>query len=1287
MKKKYLGLLTFLISFSGASFAQLTGTNCYLQGRYLEIGQNRNASFGTCNPQGAIPAGYHPHSTTLAPPSGTNLAEVYDYGHDGWTVGAPQYMGDFTYPGSPFEGWEIQIGASRAQAFQNCTGTFTAAGVTMAGGFTGYTNSGGSAVSTWTGTATSPSGNLSITQQTRVDTLGSAVVVTAVMRNTGATATGPVYYLRSCDPDNSQTWSPFSFTTTNTIVHQNEDVRHRVLISSRGAGYTGDVAYMGLGTRDCRARCFGYSSWWIGSGVDLAGVWGGSATGLGLAIFNIGQTQTSDYAIGLVYNIGSIPAGDSALISYAYIFNGNMGIDSAFPDPQIVLNNVPQPVVAPPNPNYDTFNACLVPGLISLPVDIRYASDKNWSWSHWTWSPSTGLATTTGVTNTININALPPIITFTITGTDSGTGMMSCHNKTFYLTIITCNGAEANEPCAGDTLWLNSPGDSTAATYEWYGPAPYSSTPFGTTQKTFRYPATTAMSGTYMVIKTVLGAADTFYTTADIRHKPNVTASSNAPLCQGVPNILNLTAVCDSPSVTYTWSRTPPSFSSSSPTPTLLGFTTADTGVYQVIVESYFGCKDTATTHVTVIPRPDPPTVTPTTPYCQGDTFVPFVVTDVAVGPPAGIVLWYSTPTGGVGTTTPPVVNTSIPGTYTFYFSQLVGSCESERDSVKVVVNPVPAPVTGTMGLCQFTTTTLSDPTSGGTWSSSNPAIASVDMATGTVSGHLPGTVLISYTLPTSCRATTIVTVHPKPLPPIVPEVRPCQFKASPVLSVTVGGAGYSTTWYGLGTTPGTTYVGGVSSIVPDTDVPGVYYYYVTQTSAFGCVSDSATFPVRVVPEPAPPVTRDTSYCQGFPAPPLTAVGDSLRWYISPTSTPGAWAAPVPSTANPGSTTWYVTQTVNTCESPREPISVEVLVLPDFEITADRDWVCQFDSLQLSYDGPTYINPAFVWSLPIGSDFVDGTSYDDQNVHVRFDTAWGRHDVVLTVSNYSGRCFSNDTFSVRVVPAPDAHAYIKPDVCLGDTITLALNSHSDNSFTYTWLLDGAPMFNASQTKINVISANVNTGGPFVISWVDSGLHIINVTGATKEGCVALPTADTVKVHTLPDPRFDVSQIPDKFCVEDSILFTARVVKPEYSYMWEPEHSFVNQNKPEIWGRVERPNSRISLTVTDPFGCRASYFRTLNPDECCTVSLPSAFTPNGDGKNDRFRPLFAGYRRFHIFRVTNRWGQTVFESANSNPNWDGTWNGVTQDMGTYFYYLKFDCGGKVHEAKGDVTLIR
>jgi gliding motility-associated-like protein len=89
-----------------------------------------------------------------------------------------------------------------------------------------------------------------------------------------------------------------------------------------------------------------------------------------------------------------------------------------------------------------------------------------------------------------------------------------------------------------------------------------------------------------------------------------------------------------------------------------------------------------------------------------------------------------------------------------------------------------------------------------------------------------------------------------------------------------------------------------------------------------------------------------------------------------------------------------------------------------------------------------------------------------------------------------------------------------------------------------------------------------------------------------------------------------------------------------------------------------------------------------------VFVPTAFTPNGDGKNDLFRPVTAGMAKMDYFRVFNRWGQLVFSTTTDRQGWDGKLNGKEQGSGTFAWLVKgVDYTGKVFFAKGTVTLIR
>ncbi|KAA5533811.1 T9SS type B sorting domain-containing protein [Taibaiella lutea] len=93
-----------------------------------------------------------------------------------------------------------------------------------------------------------------------------------------------------------------------------------------------------------------------------------------------------------------------------------------------------------------------------------------------------------------------------------------------------------------------------------------------------------------------------------------------------------------------------------------------------------------------------------------------------------------------------------------------------------------------------------------------------------------------------------------------------------------------------------------------------------------------------------------------------------------------------------------------------------------------------------------------------------------------------------------------------------------------------------------------------------------------------------------------------------------------------------------------------------------------------------------------VFIPNAFTPNGDGNNEKFGPRFYMERAYAIktLKIFNRYGQTVYSASNTpNGAWDGNlMNGSPADVGNYKYYMivKF-VDGTEKEFKGDLTLLR
>jgi gliding motility-associated-like protein len=89
----------------------------------------------------------------------------------------------------------------------------------------------------------------------------------------------------------------------------------------------------------------------------------------------------------------------------------------------------------------------------------------------------------------------------------------------------------------------------------------------------------------------------------------------------------------------------------------------------------------------------------------------------------------------------------------------------------------------------------------------------------------------------------------------------------------------------------------------------------------------------------------------------------------------------------------------------------------------------------------------------------------------------------------------------------------------------------------------------------------------------------------------------------------------------------------------------------------------------------------------TLYVPSSFTPNGDGVNDVFRPVFSGFVKISM-SIFNRWGQEIYSYDSLEGGWDGTFQGAHSPSGYYAYKLTAkDNRFKIIEKAGSVLLLR
>ena len=616
------------------------------------------------------------------------------------------------------------------------------------------------------------------------------------------------------------------------------------------------------------------------------------------------------------------------------------------------------------------------------------------------------------------------------------------------------------------------------------------------------------------------------------------------------------------------------------------------------------------------------------------------------------------------------VVSSVAPGTATVTYTTPAGCVAN----YVVSVNPLPSNIAGPPVVCQGYTIALSDSMAGGSWVSGSPGVATVSSAGGIVTGVSAGTAVITYIMPTGCYKTRLVTVTASPAPIGGPN-RVCATFGITLTDATSGG-------YFSSSNTAVATIDSVTGVLHGVSAGTATITYTT--AAAGCF---VTRNVTVYALPAAPLTSDLIYCQhsslGGVYPPLTAVsaaGGTLVWYPDSTTTA---SIPTPTPSNtPGVHTWYVSQIVNQCESPdRDKITVTVHAQATRPyINPGKPYACQYDTLSMHYSYAPFPGEQFWWSLPLFDTFATGYNATQPSVIAVFDTSIGMNIVTLTTSDGYHPCDVVDSLPVIVHEITHADFYANHDVCMGDTVTVALTYISNNVSDYTWDFG---------TDYTMISASSNHGGPYKMTWSDSGVHVLTLNAFDGFGCPPHTVYDTVLVHPTPDARIapPISATQDgHICWGDSVLFAPYVYDYHDIYTWTPEHFFHQDNSYNIWGLVERP-LYVTMRVTDPFGCWAEDSVLVSGQYCCSVVFPNAFTPNGDHKNDVFRPVTQGHHKIHTFRIANRWGVQVFESNNIDGAWDGTFNGEPQDMGVYYYYIKYDCDGRTIEEKGEVTLIR
>jgi gliding motility-associated-like protein len=268
----------------------------------------------------------------------------------------------------------------------------------------------------------------------------------------------------------------------------------------------------------------------------------------------------------------------------------------------------------------------------------------------------------------------------------------------------------------------------------------------------------------------------------------------------------------------------------------------------------------------------------------------------------------------------------------------------------------------------------------------------------------------------------------------------------------------------------------------------------------------------------------------------------------------------------------------------------------------------------------------------------------------------------VTGTTAAGNCTATATVTVTVIDSLSPTISPNP-ICVGEMATV----YAPAGVSYLW-------------------SNGNTGATITPSSANPSSYTVVVS--TPQGCTG---SATVQVNPSPVAEFTADNWSVN--IENATVQFTDLSTDAASWHW----NFGEHSSSQNTSTSQNPSFTysyggtfsVALTVTSVNGCSHSVIHTVSVtgDEYY-LFIPSAYTPNVDGKNELFQPQGRGVEEYEI-ALYSRWGELIYYSKDFSTYWDGKLsNGDKAPIGTYVYKIKVRFRNNEERIyKGTVSLIR
>jgi gliding motility-associated-like protein len=371
-------------------------------------------------------------------------------------------------------------------------------------------------------------------------------------------------------------------------------------------------------------------------------------------------------------------------------------------------------------------------------------------------------------------------------------------------------------------------------------------------------------------------------------------------------------------------------------------------------------------------------------------------------------------------------------------------------------------------------------------------------------------------------------------------------------------------------------------------------------------------------------------------------------------------------------------------------ITVTPSVTPSVNIVASSTAICVGASVTFTAtptNGGT--TPVYQWKVNGANVGINSSTYTT--------TSLANGDVVTVMLTSNATCPSPVTvtsgaigISVSSPVTPSINITVpSTTICVGTSVVFtATPANGGSSPSYQWQVNGTNVGTNSSSYTTSVLGN----GDVVTAIMTS-----NAACATSNTVTSNSITMTL-INTIITPSVSIASSPGNICFGTAVTFTGYPTNggSSPSYQWRLNGSNIGTNSPVFISNTLANGDIINCLMTSNAICAIpntalsnNITVVLDPAVCpMGFYMPTAFTPNKDGKNDVCKPTLLGNILSYKFSIYNRWGQKIFETTNLQKGWNGKVSGVDTDTNVFIWTCSFQFAGQTLEnRKGTVVLIR